>query len=52
MDFLFSLILLPQLIGDVYAVVQVAGGLTVNLLLIYLAYTEYRRIRVLDGINL
>jgi hypothetical protein len=52
MDFLFSLILLPQLIGDVYAVGQAAGGLSVNLLLIYLAYTEYRRIRASDGVNL
>jgi hypothetical protein len=48
-DTLFSLILLPQMIGDVYAVVQAAGGLTVNLLLIYLAYKEYRRIRAPDG---
>lgn len=52
MDSLFSLILLPRMIGDVYAVVQVAGGLTVNLLLIYLAYKEYRRIRAPDGLNL
>ena len=52
MDTLFSLILLPQMIGDVYAVVQAAGGLTVNLLLIYLAYKEYRRIRAPDGLNL
>jgi len=52
MDSLFSLILLPQMIGDVYAVVQAAGGLTVNLLLIYLAYKEYLRIRAPDGLNL
>ena len=52
MDTLFSLILLPQMIGDVYAVVQAAGGLTVNLLLIYLAYKEYLRIRAPDGLNL
>ena len=52
MDTLFSMILLPQMIGDVYAVVQAAGGLTVNLLLIYLAYKEYLRIRAPDGLNL
>lgn len=52
MDTLFSLILLPQMIGDVYAVVQAAGGLTVNLLLIYLAYKEYMRIRAPDVPNL
>jgi hypothetical protein len=51
-DSLFSLILLPQMIEDVYAVVQAAGGLTVNLLLIYLAYKEYLRIRAPDGLNL
>jgi hypothetical protein len=52
MDSLFSLILLPRMIGDVYAVAQIAGGLTVNLILIYLAYKEYRRIRAPDGLNL
>ena len=52
MDTLFSLILLPQIIGDVYAVVQATGGLTVNLLLIYLAYKEYLRIRAPDDLNL
>ena len=51
-DSLFSLVLLSQLIGDVYAVVQAAGGLTVNLILIYLAYKEYLRIRAPDSLNL
>ena len=51
-DSLFSLFLLPQMIGDIYAVVQAAGGLTVNLILIYLAYKEYLRIRAPDGPNL
>ncbi len=51
-DSLFSLVLLPQMIGDVYAIVQAAGGLIVNIILIYLAYKEYLRIRAPDGLNL
>ena len=52
MDSLFSLFLLPQMIGDVYAIGQAAGGLTVNLLLIYLAYKEYRKTLTPDDLNL
>jgi hypothetical protein len=51
-DSLFSLVLLPQMIGDVYAIVQAAGGLIVNIILIYLAYKEYLRIRTPDALNL
>lgn len=45
LDSLLALFIISSGLGDVYALGQVLGSLIVNLLIIYLGYMEYRKVR-------